>query len=389
MLRRPEWLGWCALFAWLAAPAWVFAQNQGIGAVIQVALEADDDDDDDAESSREITVEIKQDGKKLTVTQTVDGDFVGEIVEEDESTAVKADTLEKLKEKFPDVHAAFTAKPANQAAKVGAPVINEKSMTEVNGLRTIQTKQPGRQETIKDKRGQDIEITIKQDLEHGTRTERYEADNAETLKKKFPQIAQLYQQHQAGAAFGGVVNVQIQGGGQFRIGGAPGAQGPRKITGEHDGQRVVIKDENGRNIRITVTKSVEGKDVTEEFQADDPPALKKQHPEIAKIYDKLAGKGMPQQQQFGVINGRQIPIGVQAPALPVQPVPDPVEKPAAADANRQLQLQLVKRALEQSQKRLEQLAADPKFAEGEAAKKLAEEIAGIAKKIEELDAKKK
>ena len=48
-----------------------------------------------------------------------------------------------------------------------------------------------------------------------------------------------------------------------------------------------------------MTKTVDGKDVTEEFQADDPVALKKQHPEIAKIYDKLAGKGIPQQQQFG------------------------------------------------------------------------------------------
>ncbi len=400
-------LCWLSVLMFVAgAPAWVLGQEKNVGLIIQVeataeaeiAKDADDDDDDadeEAEVKQEVTVIVKQDGKKTTVTQTVAGEFVGEIVTDDVKTAVKAKSLAELKEQFPEAHAAFVEKPANPGAKPGVPANVNVQMTNINGARKVEATEPGRKIVMRDQQGKQLEITVQRDLEHGTRTERYDAPHFDALRKVHPEIAQLVKQYRDGAiGFGGNVNLQVQNLPGRIVGGFGGQQpqiaGPRKIVGEHDGQRVVIRDENGMKIKLTLTKTVDGKDVTEEFTAETYGELKKNHPEIVKIYDKLAGKGQPQAQNQvnGIVIGNAVPIQiqVQAQAVPVQAIP---EAPVPLPVGQGQDLQIAKRLLQQSQQRLQRLAADPKFADAEAVKKISEEIAATAKKLEELEAKAK
>lgn len=366
MLCRWELHGVFAALLLIVRPDAVWAQADDLGLIGQFVAEEGDDEE---EVTQEVTVEIEQDGKTVTITQTIDGEFVGEIVEGDETTPVRAKSLEELKEKSPEAHAAFRSKPA--ASPAGQDVTTS-TVTDNNGDRRIEVQTPGRKFIARDQQGKDLEITVKQDLEHGTRTERYEAEDLATLRKKFPKIAKEFQGH---AAANGVV-VQLPGAAPF--GGNPAAPGPRKFTGEHQGRQVVITDDQGKHIRIKITQTEDGQETTEEFEADDLPELKKRHPEIARIYEKFAGKGFqPPPQPFGLFNGNvQVQIRNQAAV------------PAAKPADQARKLQLVRKMLESSRQQLEKVSRDGKHPDAEALKELAEEIAAISKKIEDLEAKK-
>lgn len=368
MLCRWELHGVLAALLLVVMPGMSLAQVEDLELGLIGEFVAEEDDED--EVTQEITVEIEKDGKTVTITQTVDGEFVGEIVEGEEATPIRAKSLEELKEKSPEGHAAFQSKPA--AVAPGKDVATS-TVTDVDGDRRIEVQTPGRKFVSRDQRGEDLEITIKQDLEHGARTERYEAEDLATLQKKFPKIAKEYQGH---AAANGVV-VQLPGGARF--GGNPAAAGPRKFTGEHQGQKVVITDDQGRNIRIKITKTEDGKESTDEFEADDLPELKQQHPDIARIYEKFAGRGFQQPPQpFGLINGRvQVQIGNAAGAVPGARPADPAR-----------QVQTARKMLDSSRRLLEKLTRDGKHPDAEALKKLAEEMAEISKKMEDLETKK-
>ena len=74
-------------------------------------------------------------------------------------------------------------------------------------------------------------------------------------------------------------------------GSAP--SGARTIRAEDADGELEISDENGRNIRIKLAKKIEGKEVTEEFRADDLKQLSAEHPPAAKLYEKYTGTKAP------------------------------------------------------------------------------------------------
>lgn len=394
MSRYPQIL---AMLAALVLPAVAGAQDAEFGLILQVegiadAVEiANDADDDDLDASREVTVEVKHDDKTITVTQTVDGEFVGEIASGEDTKAIRAESLDELKEKSPEAHAAFTQKPVIPAAKPGVPTSIKASVSINNGARKVDIEEAGRKVTMRDQMGKQIGITIRQDVEHGTRTERVDAADQEALKKFAPELAQLLEKY-VGENGAGQLQMQAVQGRLNRFQGTA-IVGPRKIFGEHDGRKVSIKDENGRNIRMTISKTVDGKEVVEEIKADDLADLKSKNAEWADVYEKLAGKGQPQaQNQLGngnvIIGNAGVPVRIQVQAQPivVQAVPEVEELPVPAVAR---DLANLKTVLEMSRKKMERMANDPKFVDRDAARKLTDDLAGMLEKLKDLEAKTK
>lgn len=382
-------------FAVLFSAANAFAQRQEndlglIADVVVVAVEAEEKPADAVDGSREVTVEVKRGDKTITITQTVKGEFVGEIKEGEETTEIRAKSLDELKEKSLEGHAAFLAKAV--VPKPGEAQAVSVSVTENNGDRKLEIQEPGRKVTMRDQRGKQIGVTVKQDIEHGTRTERVDAADMDSLKKIAPELAKLAEQYAGGVVANPAAQIRVQAlnGRIGRFNAQPAPAGPRKISGEHNGGRVVIRDENGKKITMTITKTVDGKEEVTEIKADDLADLKKQNAELAEVYEKLAGKGGVAANQFnngniiiGNANGR---IQLQAQAVPIQAVPEvAVERlPAAPPARDLAQLKAV---MELSKKKLERLASDPKFADQDAAKELTEDIDDILEKLKELEEK--
>lgn len=102
---------------------------------------------------------------------------------------------------------------------------------------------------------------------------------------------------------GGQIQLQIAGGAQnIVVGGAQVRSVSKTVI---NGNEVTeAKDEKGRQIRIekkndgsvtvNVTEKVDGKDTKKEYKADDLEALKKNHPEAHKLYEKYAkNNGIP------------------------------------------------------------------------------------------------
>jgi hypothetical protein len=382
-----------AVWAWRLAglmAAWgssAACEDIAIGLIDQyVVAVADEEDDEEDGVTREVSIDVQRDGKTIRLTETVDGEFAGEIVEDGEGTEIRARSLEELKERFPEAYAAYGQKPANPAGKLRGAAGVSVQVTDNNGDRKVEVKEPGRKTTIRDRQGEAIELTVRQEWENGTRTERYDAPTVEALRRRYPEAAQIYERYRNG----GGVQLGVQGAafGRIGIGGAPG--GPRKIVGEHNGRKITIRDENGAKIRVTATKTVDGKEETETFEAENLDELKKKHPEIAKVYEKLAGRNVaqPGNGAAGIVIGDGVPIRVQveAGAAPV-PVPALPEAPANSPAERELRM--VKQLLAQSRKRLEKLAGNPDFADAEVARELAEELEAFEEKLEELEEKTK
>jgi len=63
----------------------------------------------------------------------------------------------------------------------------------------------------------------------------------------------------------------------------------RSIKATFRGQRIEIADRGGKAIRIKVTRTKDGQPITEEFEAADADVLRTERPELAALYDRLAG----------------------------------------------------------------------------------------------------
>jgi hypothetical protein len=75
----------------------------------------------------------------------------------------------------------------------------------------------------------------------------------------------------------------------FNPGEPANAHVKRSIKAAFRGQKVEIEDRGGREIRMKVTRTVNGQPVSDEFQAADAEILRDQRPEFGMLYDRLAG----------------------------------------------------------------------------------------------------
>ena len=178
-----------------------------------------------------------------------------------------------------------------------------------NGKRQIESQDGDEKVLINDTNGQDIVLKHTRTVDGKEKTDEYKGPDLDDLKKKHPEAAKLYEKHAGN-------NLNIRGGAgaavQIQIGVAAGAPairgqlrgpdpfgpdsvpnqpgGPRTIRSEQGGRKIEITDEDGKKIRVKMTKVVDGKDVSQEFSADDLKSLKSEHPDAAKLYEQLTGR---------------------------------------------------------------------------------------------------
>lgn len=278
----------------------------------------------------------KENGKTTELERAADGSFSGKITEtvdgEKKETPIKAASEKELEQKFPEVYEAFQKQQAKQAPFGGIQIggipgapgnqpqiqINGQlfgglggqnqtmEVSVVNGKRQIKVQNGDEKIEINDQDGKDILLKHTRPVDGKAKTDEYKAADLDDLKKKHPEAARLYEKH-SGANFGiggGGIQIQMRAAGangiplqlqpRFQVEPVPAPSnrpaGPRTIRTEQDGRKIEITDENGEKIRVKMTKTIDGKEVSQEFSADDLKTLKAEHPEAAKLYEQLTGR---------------------------------------------------------------------------------------------------
>lgn len=268
-----------------------------------------------------------ENGRTIELERAADGSFSGKIKEsvngEEKSTDIKAADAKELEQKFPDAYKALqkheeqirnaqqnaqrAANPFGGGAFNANIMINgvaggqRTSVKVVNGNRTIEVQSGDEKIEIRDKNGKEIELKHTRPVDGKAKTDEYKGADLDDLRKKHPEAAKLYEKHAPanGIVGGAAAQIQIQAvPGVFR--GANGLRltptefgpispGPRTIRADLEDRKIEITDDDGHKIRVKTTKTVDGKETTEEFAADDLKELKAEHPDIAKLYEKYTG----------------------------------------------------------------------------------------------------
>ncbi len=306
---------------------------------------------------REVTT--RDDGRTVKLTENPDGSVVVKITKkvngEPETKEYKAGSAEELKQKHPEVHKLYEKHmpaPENNARNVRG-VFPGPNGIQVRGFPRgimppvlppqLQPRARGEEVTARDgnrkiniKRFPDGKLIVKvTEVEKGVKTTReYEGKNDGDLKKKHPDIYKLYKKHMpvkqanAGNALPPGIGVpQIIINGQLfpppnfpQPGNVQGnvtsksttiINGERTMKVHQNGETIVIKDSNGNDIHVTVTRQENGNEVTKEYKAKDLEELKKKHPEGAKIYEEHTNDS--QMQEF--------PRAIHRPVLPQRFLP--------------------------------------------------------------------
>ncbi len=261
-----------------------------------------------------------ENGRTIELERAADGSFSGKIKEpvngEEKTTDIKAADAKELEQKFPEAHKALQqheerirnaqqlANPFGGAFNAINGVVNKSVRVNVlnGGDRTIEVQSGDEKIEIRDKNGKEIELKHTRPVDGKAKTDEYKAADLDDLKKKHPEAAKLYEKYAQGNGIAGGAAAQIQiqaipGGFRAINGGVrltptdlgPISPGPRTIRAELDDRKIEITDEDGRKIRVKVTKAVDGKETSEEFSADDLKELKAEHPDAAKLYEKYTG----------------------------------------------------------------------------------------------------
>ena len=273
-----------------------------------------------------------ENGKTIQLEKGADGSFTGKITEtvdgKKKETEIKSASEKELEEKFPDAHKAYQ-KQQRQPQPLGVPaplpVLPQPGLLQfnvqlngagrqtttvriINGKRQIEAQNGDEKVQINDTNGLDIVLKHTRMVDGKEKTDEYKATDLDDLNKKHPEAAKLYGKYANN-------NLNIRGGGgvpiQVQIGAPGGVQGfrgqlrpdqfgadvvpnqpagPRTIRAEQEGRKIEITDEDGKKIRVKLTKLVDGKEVSQEFSADDLKSLKSEHPEAAKLYEQFTGR---------------------------------------------------------------------------------------------------
>jgi hypothetical protein len=133
---------------------------------------------------------------------------------------------------------------------------------------------------------------------------------------------------------GARAGILLRGGFNIRMGGNGFGMNIRRVGGERTaklsepGRKVEFSDSNGRNIRMRVTETVDGKEKVTEYAAQDAEELAARHPEAVPFYERVTG------QQPGIeLPAARVPIRERGPAEHVQ---DPNLKQEIDDATQKL-----------------------------------------------------
>jgi hypothetical protein len=132
------------------------------------------------------------------------------------------------------------------------------SVSNVNGVKRIEAEENGKKIKIDDdpQNGIKMEVTTRKDGKDIT--EKYEAKNADELKKNFPEAHKLYKQYSDGMG-GNMGAIQIHVGKAIQIGGGPVATQPAAAAAMPSGQ-------GARDVPIEVTTAMM-KRLAEQLQA--------------------------------------------------------------------------------------------------------------------------
>jgi hypothetical protein len=153
-------------------------------------------------------VRAAEDGKKIEIDETRGEEIVVRVTEtvagQEQTKEVKARNLAELRQKDPDaflhyrrhVLQAGGPQPGNvQAFAFGAANQKQITVTNVNGERTIQAKENGRQVEITDRDGKNITVRVEEEVNGKQQTNEYKAADLDELKQKHPDAAKLYEEY--------------------------------------------------------------------------------------------------------------------------------------------------------------------------------------------------
>jgi hypothetical protein len=161
----------------------------------------------DKNGKRQVRAEV--DGRKIEidetrgeqivvrVTQTVDG--------KEKTTEVKARNLAELRQKDPEAFLLYREHvlragggPAAgnvQAFAFGGANQKQITVTNVNGERTVQARENGRQVEITDREGKNITVRVEEEVNGKKQTSEFKAADLPELKQKHPDAAKLYEEY--------------------------------------------------------------------------------------------------------------------------------------------------------------------------------------------------
>jgi hypothetical protein len=170
--------------------------------------------------------------------------------------------------------------------QVGGAAVKKMSVKNANGVREIDVEEGDKKVKIHDdpKNGIKIEVTTKKDGKDVT--DKYEAKDAEELKKKHPEGYKVYEEYgkNAGGA-GGAIQIQIGGGNIIpAVPGVPVPAGPRIINAGRNDVILATSILRSAISRLERLAKQEGlKDATKESKEE----LKKQMGEVKRVIADL------------------------------------------------------------------------------------------------------
>lgn len=179
---------------------------------------------------------------------------------------------------------------------------------------------------------------------------------AKSENKSVAQRAKLALETPVGLdAVGG--GLPVVGGQNFRQVRVNIVNGARETNILENGKQTVIKDNNGKDITVTTTETVNGQKVTKSATGKDAEDLKKNNPDAHAIFEKYAKGGNGVQIQFG-INGNRAVFG-QQPGIPARPnrrrMVNPIKAAEAFD-----EIDKLREQLEESNEKLSKAAESDK-----------------------------
>ena len=219
---------------------------------------------------------------------------------EDDAVAQQARGLVEEPADVKDIQA---ANPVFRAMPVRIQMLQQAALPfDENGERRIETEEDGKSVEIVESRNGKVIVRVTKQTADGEQTTEVVAENAADLRQKDAESFLLYRKHllqgggpvvlNAQALAFGAVNQQVV---------VTNVNGERKIRAVDGDTQVEIEDKDGKDIRVKVTRTLNGKPMSTEYEADDLEELKANHPAAAELYEKY-GKAAPAFQIQAMLN---------------------------------------------------------------------------------------